>query len=96
VQIDPIKSALKPPGTKRLNLEYDEPPSNFAFKFNLRRYILDHDMTRFTNIEAQVYYPEDDGVVQVEHFGIHCRMDGTIVYGLMIESVMVGRCRLTL
>ena len=50
--------------------------------------ILDHDMTRFTNIEAQVYYPEDDGVVQVEHFGIHARMDGTIVYGLMIESVM--------
>ena len=45
-------------------------------------------MTRFTNIEAQVYYPEDDGVVQVEHFGIHARMDGTIVYGLMIESVM--------
>ena len=36
--------------------------------------ILDHDMTRFTNIEAQVYYPEDDGVVQVEHFGIHARM----------------------
>ena len=50
--------------------------------------ILDHDMTRFTNIEAQVYYPEDEGVVQVEHFGIHARMDGTIVYGLMIESVM--------
>ena len=50
--------------------------------------ILDHDMTRFTNIEAEVYYPEDEGIVQVEHFGIHTRMDGTIVYGLMIESVM--------
>mmetsp|Transcript_30863 Transcript_30863/g.100476 ORF Transcript_30863/g.100476 Transcript_30863/m.100476 type:complete len:994 (+) Transcript_30863:2-2983(+) len=50
--------------------------------------ILDHDMTRFTNIEAQVYYPEDEGVVQIEHFGIHARLDGTIVYGLLVESVM--------
>ena len=29
---------MKAPGTKRLKLQYDEPPSNFAFKFNLRRY----------------------------------------------------------
>jgi len=31
---------LKPPTrrTKRLKLEVDEPLSNFAFKFNLRRY----------------------------------------------------------
>ena len=29
---------MKAPGTKRLELKYDEPPSNFAFKFNLRRY----------------------------------------------------------
>ena len=50
--------------------------------------ILDHDMTTFTNIEAQVHFPEDDGIVQVEHFGIHLRKDGTIVHGLMIESVM--------
>lgn len=50
--------------------------------------ILDHDMTTFANIEAQVHYPEDDGIVQVEHFGIHMRKDGTVVHGLMIESVM--------
>ena len=50
--------------------------------------ILDHDMTTFTNIEAQVHFPEDDGIVQVEHFGIHLRKDGTVVHGLMIESVM--------
>jgi hypothetical protein len=29
---------LKAPGTKRFNLKYDEPLSNFGFKFNLRRY----------------------------------------------------------
>jgi hypothetical protein len=38
VQVDPIKPKLKPPGTKRLKLEHDVPLSNFAFKFNLRRY----------------------------------------------------------
>jgi hypothetical protein len=34
-----MKPKLKPPGTKRLKLNYDEPLSTFAFKFNLRRYI---------------------------------------------------------
>jgi len=38
VQVDPIKPTLKAPGTKRLKLKHDEPLSNFAFKFNLRRY----------------------------------------------------------
>jgi len=38
VQVDPIKPKLKPPGTKRLKLTYGEPLSDFAFKFNLRRY----------------------------------------------------------
>jgi len=38
VQIDPIKPKLKPPGTKRLTLEYDGLPSNIGFKFKLRRY----------------------------------------------------------
>ena len=38
MQVDPIKPTLKAPGTKRLKLQYDEPLSSFAFKFNLRRY----------------------------------------------------------
>jgi len=37
VQVDPIKSELKAPGTNLLTLQYDEPRSIFAFKFNLRR-----------------------------------------------------------
>jgi hypothetical protein len=41
VQVDPIKPTLKAPGTKRLNLQYDELLSIFAFKFNLRRYAMD-------------------------------------------------------
>jgi len=38
VQDDPIKPMLKAPGTKHLKPKCAEPPSNFAFKFNLRRY----------------------------------------------------------
>ena len=44
VQVDPIKPTLKAPGTKRLELNYDGPLSNFAFNFNLRRYNLVHVM----------------------------------------------------
>ena len=33
-----MKPVLKAPGTKRLKLKCDESLSNFAFKFNLRRY----------------------------------------------------------
>jgi hypothetical protein len=36
-----MKLTLKAPGTKRLKLDYDEPLSNFAFKFNLRCYTTD-------------------------------------------------------
>jgi len=38
VQVDPMKPMLKAPGPKRLKQECDEPPSNFAFEFNLCRY----------------------------------------------------------
>jgi len=38
VQVDPVKSMLKAPGTKRLKLKYNELLSNIALNFNLRRY----------------------------------------------------------
>jgi hypothetical protein len=38
VQVPPIKPTLKAPGIKGLKLRCDDPPSNFAFKFNFRRY----------------------------------------------------------
>jgi hypothetical protein len=40
MQVDPIKPTLKAPGTERLKLHYDELLSKFAFKFNMRRYIV--------------------------------------------------------
>ena len=38
VQAVPVQPILKPTGTKRWKLEYDEMLSSFAFRFNLRRY----------------------------------------------------------
>jgi hypothetical protein len=43
VQIDPVKPKLKPPGTIRLKLVCDVLLSNFAFKFNFRRYTMVRD-----------------------------------------------------
>jgi len=43
VQVDPINPMLKAPEFMRLKLECDEPLSNFAFNFNLRRYNMDAD-----------------------------------------------------
>jgi len=40
VQVDPINSTFKAPGTNRLKLEFDDLLSSFAFNFNLRRYTM--------------------------------------------------------
>jgi WD repeat-containing protein 35 len=39
------------------------------------------------NIEAEAHLEEEEGIVQVEHFGMHLNKDGTIIYGLKIESI---------
>jgi hypothetical protein len=44
VQVDPISSTLKAPGTKRFKLKHNGLLSNFGFKFNLRRYIMDNSV----------------------------------------------------
>ena len=38
MQVAPIKPPLKPPGIKRLNLNYNILPSTFGFRFNVRRF----------------------------------------------------------
>ena len=45
VHVDPTKPTLKPPGTKRLKLKYDDVLSNFVFDFTLRRYIKEEGVT---------------------------------------------------
>ena len=39
MQVDPIKSRLRAPGIKCLNLKDNVLPSTFGFNVNLRRYI---------------------------------------------------------
>ena len=41
VQVDPLKPTLKAPGIKHLKLNCDNLHPSFAFKFNLRRYIVE-------------------------------------------------------
>ena len=59
-------------------------------------------MSTYVNLEADIYFPEDQGIVQVtlhyhtcllsmqqiENFGIHIHCDGTVIYGMKIEAVM--------
>ena len=52
MQVDPIKSKLKPPETKRLKLTFDILLSNFALKFNLRRYALGLNVVQL-NVEVR-------------------------------------------
>ncbi|TMW62989.1 hypothetical protein Poli38472_005607 [Pythium oligandrum] len=50
--------------------------------------ILDFDSINFINIEAEINLPEDDGVIQVEHFGMHLHVSGALLYGVRIEAIM--------
>ena len=50
--------------------------------------ILDYDFVRFINFEAEINYPEDEGIIQIENFGIHLNVDGTVIYGIKVEAIM--------
>lgn len=50
--------------------------------------ILDYDFVRFINFEAEINYPEDEGIVQIENFGMHLNVDGTIIYGMKVEAII--------
>merc|ERR1711959_84786 len=50
--------------------------------------ILDYDLIGCINFEAEINYPEDDGIVQIENFGMHLNVDGTILYGMRIDAIL--------
>jgi WD repeat-containing protein 35 len=50
--------------------------------------ILDYTPTNHINFEAEIRYPEDPGVVQIETFGISLNAEGTCFYGMQVEAVM--------
>jgi len=51
-------------------------------------HVLDFSHSRHVNFEADIYLPEDPGIVQVETLGISLNADGTAFYGMQIEAVM--------
>ena len=50
--------------------------------------ILDYSLTSHVNFEADIHFPEEEGIVQVETFGVSMHADGTMYYGMQIEAVM--------
>jgi hypothetical protein len=69
----------------------DHDPTNTQFKVPTgltKVAILDYDFIGCINFEAEINYPEDEGIVQVENFGMHLNVDGTIMYGMKVEAIM--------
>ena len=52
--------------------------------------IHDFTPTGFINIEAEINYPEDEGIVQIENFGVHFSKGGTLVYGMKVEAIQTS------
>lgn len=50
-------------------------------------YLLDFDETSYVNYEAEVFFPTEPGVVQIEQIGVHVDDSGLSVYGLRLDGV---------
>merc|ERR1740130_627949 len=50
--------------------------------------ILDYSPTNHINFEADIHFPEEPGVVQVEMFGVSMNSHGTMFYGMQVEAVL--------
>ena len=50
--------------------------------------ILDYNLTEFVNFTADIFFEEDEGIIQIEEFGVSVQKDGSIMYGLHVESVL--------
>jgi WD repeat-containing protein 35 len=49
--------------------------------------LLDYTVERHVNFEAEIHFPEDEGIVQVEHVGVHVSSSGVVAYGCVLDSV---------
>ena len=50
--------------------------------------LLDFAPETYVNFEAEVHFPEDEGIVQIENMGVHVDHQGSIVYGCILEAVL--------
>ena len=51
--------------------------------------VLDFNEIRFLNIEAQINFAEDEGIIQVEEFGMHYGVEGKVLYGMKMNAIQV-------
>jgi len=42
------------------------------------------------NLEAEIYFPEEEGIVQVENFGVHLDVTGNCFCGVRMEALIVS------
>jgi len=50
--------------------------------------VLDFSEVKYLNIEAEINFAEDEGIVQVEEFGMHFDVNGKVVYGMFMNAIM--------
>lgn len=80
---DPIKGGSFAP-----QVDEESAKTNLEVPPGLTEVIINsHNMSHFVNLEAEVFFPEDEGIVQVEQIGIRYSVSGSTLYGLMVEAV---------
>ena len=50
--------------------------------------ILDYSPTEHCNFEADIHFPEEGDIIQVETFGVSMNASGANYYGMQVEAVM--------
>jgi len=76
-----------------LTTHVDKNPGSTVFEFDLRKagncvHVLDYESSSHVNFLADIMTPEAEGIMQVEEFGVHVHFDGSVLYGLVVESIM--------
>ena len=70
--------------------ELDSDPTSTSFQVppGLTRVgVLDFNELKFLNIEAEINFPEDEGIIQVEEFGMHFGVEGKVLYGMKMNAI---------
>mmetsp|Transcript_29360 Transcript_29360/g.72630 ORF Transcript_29360/g.72630 Transcript_29360/m.72630 type:complete len:796 (+) Transcript_29360:1982-4369(+) len=50
--------------------------------------LLDYDETSYVNFEAEVFFDNEDNILQIENFGVHFGESGLVTYGLRLDAIM--------
>lgn len=70
--------------------ELDEAPTSTCLHIHpglTKIAVIDFEFDCFTNFEADIHMPHEEGIVQIESFGMHVNGDGTIIYGMYIDAI---------